>query len=366
MSKTTIYYFSATGNSYAVARDLAHILDVGDPVSIPGSLVNEDPYIDSRDAKVVGFVFPVQRATIPEMLRGFLQSFPVDPDCYYFAISTYSLFGSNEFWDIDEILTQNGAELNFAAGVRMMGNVGIRQPSPATIERRHELMEKTIDEIATAVAYLQENYFPRSNKLLGKAVRIFTDLRRRNIVFHIDKHCKKCGICAQVCPAQNIDFPSKDSQVVAPMRSDKCEACLACVHWCPASAISTSRRRHVSYHNPTVSPDELHPKLQGNGASGTATLSTAEGSEREDEELSVEGTRRNGNRKRSDRAKLDAELAEALRNNLVKPKDVDQWISENEEPLPAATGYQKTDYIGTPRQTISNDEIAEALSELES
>ena len=258
VGKTVIYYFSATGNCLAVARQLVEALDIDDPVSVPGSLINEDPYIDARGATTLGFVFPVQRATIPEMLRGFIQSMPIDPACYYFAVSTYSLFGSNEFWDIDELLVSKGAALNFAAGVRMMGNVGFFQPSAATIQKRLDQMEHEIEDIATAVAYHQENHFPRSNKLLGWAIRTYTDLYRRHITFRIGKRCTGCGICAQVCPAQNIQLPQKGSGVAAPIRSDKCEACFACIHWCPAAAVSTSRRKHTSYHNPRVLPEELH------------------------------------------------------------------------------------------------------------
>ncbi|MCL2806831.1 MAG: EFR1 family ferrodoxin [Coriobacteriia bacterium] len=277
MSKTAIYYFSATGNSLVVANHLAKELGVGDPVSIPGSLVNKDPYIAARGAEVLGFVFPVQRATIPEMLRGFIQSMPINPDCYYFAVSNYSLFGSNEFWDIDELLVSRGAALNYTANVRMMGNVGLVSPSQATICKRLDEMERQLEVIATAISYRQENYFPRANKLLAWAVRHFAEFRRKHILFRIHKRCNGCGICVLVCPAQNIQLNLEGSVPVAPIRSNKCEACLACVHWCPASAISTSGRVHTSYHNPRVLPGELHqitPKASSDLLTGDALLSS--------------------------------------------------------------------------------------------
>lgn len=351
MSKTTLYYFSATGNSLAVARYLAEKLDVGDPVSVPGSLVNEDPYLDARDAKTIGFIFPVQRATLPEMLRGFIQSMPIDPQCYYFAVATYSLFGSNEFWDIDDLLSERGAMLNYAASVRMMGNVGLKQPSNATIKRRLEHMERQVDDIATSVAYHQENYFPRSKKLLGEAVRAFTDLRRRSIVFHIDKHCKHCGICAQVCPAQNITLPKKDSGTSAPIRSDKCEACLACVHWCPAAAISSPSLFHTSYHNPTVSPDELHTP-----AAHTRT---------QDEGDHSKGAKRDGAMDKN------ATLADTLRDDVLAPKDIESWLGENQDE-PTSHLYRVSSKVHEQHpfehtaSAMSDAEIARALSDLES
>jgi ferredoxin len=252
-----IYYFSATGNSLAVALEFAQKRNAPAPISIPGTLILEDPYVAMRKATQVGFVFPVHRASVPEMVRGFIRDMPKRRDCYYFAISTYTLFGCNEFWDIDEILGAEGARLNYATGVRTMGNVGIIDPSSRTMARRLSAITAQVDEIADAVGNCQENYFRRSSKLLGKLVKVYTDMRRRSIVFRVDRRCTKCGICAQVCPAQNIIVD--ENAGFAPIRSDKCEACYACVHWCPANAITAKTMLHRHYHHPNIRPDQLNP-----------------------------------------------------------------------------------------------------------
>jgi ferredoxin/flavodoxin len=365
MSKTTIYYFSATGNSLAVARHLAKVLDIDDPVSVPGSLINEDPYIDCRDAQAVGFVFPVHRATLPEMLRGFIQAMPVDPACYYFAVSTYTLFGSNEHWDIDELLAAKGARLNYAAAVHMMGNVGITHPSEATITRRLKHMKKQVDEVAMAVAYHQENFYPRSNKALAYLVRAFTERRRRNIVFHVDRHCKGCGICAQVCPAQNIQLPEKgvDGGQQVPIRSDKCEACLACIHWCPAAAIRTPTFLHVSYHNPEISPEELNTPLLAKG-SGARSPSTSVEQGYSSSSGSTAGTASSA---AADDA-LDEELAATLRDDLLTPADVDSWLADKEPAVIATTVFpihSSSHLPSTGAQTMSDEEIGRALADLD-
>jgi len=346
MSKTTLYFFSATGNSLAVALQLARALDIDEPISVPGSLVNEDPYIDAHGAKALGFVFPVQRATIPEMLRGFLQSMPIDPDCYYFAISTFSIFGSNEFWDIDELLVSQGAALNYAASIRMMGNVGPVRPSENTIQTRLELMERQVEEIATAITYRQENFFPRANKALGWAIRNFTDFRRKHIIFRIDKRCKGCGICAQVCPAQNIQLPQKGSEAMAPIRSNKCEACLACIHWCPAAAVSVSRRGHTSYHNPLVFPEQLNqtkPTASPNTTSGDALLIPQD----------------------DDMLRLNEDLATVLHNDLLTPIDIETWLDNNSANGTGSIPENLVKPAEPKKPGLENVEITEALSDLD-
>ena len=262
MDTFALYYFSATGNSFVVASSLAQRLGSAEPISIPGSLVLADPYEAMRTATKIGFIFPVHRATMPEMVRGFIEQMPIDEDCYYFAISTYTLFGCNEFWDIDELLGQKNGALNFARRVRMMGNVGLAPPSKAAISRRNAQMQIQLDEIADEVLNGQERYFNPSIKPLKAAVRRYNSMRRKHITFRINEQCTLCGTCVQVCPAQNINLSSikagKTQQDAAPLRSDKCEACYACLHWCPAGAISTSHRLHNHYHNPQVSPDQLN------------------------------------------------------------------------------------------------------------
>jgi len=252
-----IYYFSATGNSLAAAQCLADELHAAKPISIPGSLVLPDPYEAAREADKVGFVFPVHRASVPEMVKGFISSMPVSRSTYYFAVSTYTLFGCNEFLDIDDILSAKGAMLNYSAGVRMMGNVG-PDPSQRTVSKRLEQMQLRTSELAEAIANGQEDYCHPSLRLIGQLVAAFTEARRKRIVFHVGAQCTRCGVCALVCPAQNIQFSGGDGAKPAPVRSDRCEACLACIHWCPAKAISTRAPLHSSYHNPRVSPEQLN------------------------------------------------------------------------------------------------------------
>ncbi len=257
MGKCALYYFSATGNSLAVALSLAEKLPNTEPISLPGSMILDDPYAAARDADQVGFVFPVHRATMPEMVRGFIEQMPIRPDCYYFAVSTYTVFGCNEFWDIDEILSASGAELNYAASVKMAGSVGLQDQNSPKVQQTLTMVDEQLTEIADQIGNRQENYFRRSFKLLGKMVRIYTDNRRKNIAFTINEKCTRCGVCAQVCPAQNIILDEEGG--FAPIRSDKCQACLACIHWCPANALGTNINIHSHYHHPDIKPEQLNP-----------------------------------------------------------------------------------------------------------
>ena len=50
--------------------------------------------------------------------------------------------------------------------------------------------------------------------------------------YTVNDACIRCGVCAKVCPANNITV-TKDGVTF----SDHCEVCYACLHNCPQSAI---------------------------------------------------------------------------------------------------------------------------------
>ena len=82
--KTKIFYFTGTGNSLSVARDIGNELEDAELVSIPG-VVNGN--IESDDP-AVGIVFPVYMWGMPNMVVDFIQKLKISRDQYIFAVAT--------------------------------------------------------------------------------------------------------------------------------------------------------------------------------------------------------------------------------------------------------------------------------------
>lgn len=76
--------------------------------------------------------------------------------------------------------------------------------------------------------------------------------------------CTACGICAQVCPTENIELQGK-----TPVWGDRCVTCFACLHWCPVHAISLGGLDMgiTPYHHPDVTLAEI---MEQRGATGSA------------------------------------------------------------------------------------------------
>ena len=68
------------------------------------------------------------------------------------------------------------------------------------------------------------------------------------------RRCTGCGICAAICPVNNIEMSNG-----GPQWSEECQQCLACLNWCPQRVIEFGARtiRHRRYTNPTVTFKEM-------------------------------------------------------------------------------------------------------------
>ena len=85
--KTTIYFFTGTGNSLKVAQSLSEKLDECD--LIPIAKIWETDNIASSTEKV-GFVFPLYYAGLPKIVYDFLQKIELSKSNYFFAVVTYA------------------------------------------------------------------------------------------------------------------------------------------------------------------------------------------------------------------------------------------------------------------------------------
>ena len=81
-----IYYFSGTGNSLSVAKDIADILPNTDLVRIDLTKLQKRVSIESYEQ--IGIVFPVYSYHIPKLVVEFLKTLQFNTNQYVFGIAT--------------------------------------------------------------------------------------------------------------------------------------------------------------------------------------------------------------------------------------------------------------------------------------
>lgn len=250
----SIYYFTATGNSLTTARRIAEGL--GDCRLIPAvSLMKNIKIIEENEA--VGFVFPVYFSDMPCILRELISKMIFTAEKpYIFAVPTCRGHAGACHQRLDQLLRTRGQKLSLAVNVNMPGNSYINEPG---VDEQHLANQDSAVEAVLPLIRAREtrDYFEPSVLPLAKTA---WPNNFRGLEAEADK-CTGCGICAEVCPMNNITF--REGKAVI---GDDCSTCLSCFHWCPNEAIWMSRQENIArrakYRHPEVKLTDILAQKQ--------------------------------------------------------------------------------------------------------
>jgi hypothetical protein len=209
---TEIYYFSGTGNSLFVARELSRKL-IGSKL-IPLVSLLDSPRIEIS-ADTVGFVFPLHGLTLPVPVRLFLKRARFASPGYTFAVATRGGTRCFAFSKIESLM--KGARKRLDAGfiLTMLNNdPKFEQYDVPGNEEIDEVRVRTVDRAATIaerVAMTERAFdvdndyidFPWSkpvNFLMERLVlfgMFMVEHGNVNGYFRADSTCKGCSTCSQ-------------------------------------------------------------------------------------------------------------------------------------------------------------------------
>jgi ferredoxin len=255
--KTTIYYFSGTGNSLKIARDIAARL--GDTTLIPvGKAINE-PLDLSADR--IGLVFPVYMWGMPDIIARFARRLTVGSDKYLFAVVNYGGFPGATLPSLAKTLKKQGSSLSASFGIKMPGNyIPMYGARPET--ELKTTFEKASGKVAAIVAAITkgERTKPVSSgfplDMISSLVYAISMPRIHTMdkSFVVQDTCTSCNICFKICPVDNIKMANG-----RPVWQGKCEQCMACIQFCPVEAIQYGKKTpgRKRYHNPDVKVAEM-------------------------------------------------------------------------------------------------------------
>jgi ferredoxin len=263
--ETTIFYFSATGNSLSLTRRIADELGQCRIISIPEAINNNTIKPSTPN---VGFVFPVYAWGLPRIVSEFLEKLSFTGKPYVFAVVTCVAIPGNTLIELRKSLRRKGAELNAGFAVKAGRSSLMKLNSLDKIiirldRQRIQLKsgESRLNEIVTTIKkkgkHRPETSSPAANifgsLIHGMAVKTFKTMDH---AFLIEDSCTGCGNCAKICPRSNIVIEQN-----RPVFKHNCELCHACIQWCQNFAI-----RHPDfdsslkqYHHPAVHRRDLIP-----------------------------------------------------------------------------------------------------------
>jgi ferredoxin len=265
--KTTIWYFTGTGNTLAVVRELAQEVshELGDTELVPMvSVMQQDTIVSDADA--VGIAFPVYFLGIPALVRHFLQKTRFTSGQYVFGIATCGQGPGPALFDLKALLEEKGATLsagfvfimpeNYIGPVDLMGDAPHRQEKYAAAKSRIPAVAEAIRERKQSVPEGNGSALQRFGGNIART--LMTTVYGTPLRLHATDRCNQCRTCERVCPTRNITVV-KD----AVHWGKNCTLCYACIHWCPTGAIEIGGRTtgKPRYHHPDVRlADMLHQR----------------------------------------------------------------------------------------------------------
>ncbi|MCL2673921.1 MAG: EFR1 family ferrodoxin [Defluviitaleaceae bacterium] len=254
--KTTIFYFSATGNSLYVAKKLAGLMGE----ATIHSMANYEPngQTGGKD-DAVGFVFPSYYGKMPRLVSKFVGELDINPDTWVFCLSTMGIpLGTGSLKDCQQVLGTKGLTLQYGRGITMPRNYIVKY-NPLTAEAAMKYNKRADEKLVQVANEIKAKKAGIHLGLVSWGLYLSTDTLYKNIEslddkFFVENRCNSCGLCEKVCPVQNVKLVDGK-----PQWQHHCEHCVACIQLCSQETIQygTKTKARRRYHNPEINVTEL-------------------------------------------------------------------------------------------------------------
>lgn len=267
---TEIYYYSGTGNSLHVAKELQKRLPGSKIIPIINVLNND---VVVTEGEIVGFIFPTYLTTIPAPVRRFLKKLDMKSVKYTFSVVTRlgDLCVANI--NLKRILKKRGKRLDSQFILNMANNspTGLK-PGKGYENWVNEINKEKVSQLESDVqshldsiqkTILSQEKYPTKafpNLLLSfleKIMYLLTYNIKTQIDFYIDSTCTGCGTCEKVCLSRKIKL--YDKQPVW-QKDVNCYFCYACFNFCPEQSILVKdkyTKKDGRYYHPDITANDI-------------------------------------------------------------------------------------------------------------
>lgn len=232
-----IFYFSGTGNSRWVARELGKQLGESGE-NIATRLMQGEVSYHAKPGETIGIVFPVYAWAAPELVSDFAKGIIPDRDNYIFVVA---VCGDNAGRTVEKLSKDIHIDAGFTV---IMPNNYVALFRVDSRERVRGLLldaRGRISDIGERVRSREQIRDIKKGVLAhfktGILSGLFNRWGRSTRFFSVKPSCDGCKICEKVCPVGVVTL--KEGR---PVWQGDCTQCMACINYCPKEAILYTRR----------------------------------------------------------------------------------------------------------------------------
>ena len=277
---TEIYYYSGTGNSLHVAKELQRRIPEAKLIPIISLLGKESV---ATNAETVGFVFPHYASSLPKTVRAFIEKLDLGSAGYLFAMVTRGRTKTMAFAEIDKILQGKGRSLDsYFVFTMPSGSEPLVKgyASQITEERIHRLESEMLARLDSIQRTIVDQETSREEdtgaappprflvpfvpviELVSPLLVSLGKMVETGFNLYCDERCAGCGVCEDVCLAEKVQMV--EGRPVW-QEAVKCHGCFACLNFCPEESIQVESRWYLRsyteqngrYHHPEIAARDI-------------------------------------------------------------------------------------------------------------
>lgn len=267
---TEIYYFSGTGNSLHVAKELQKRIPKANIIPIV-SLLNKE--VIKTNAETVGFVFPIYYVSISLPVKELIKKLNLNSTKYIFAIATRMGTPHSAFADIENILKKKGKSFDSHFTLNMASNDPKHDykvpPTKKEIATLESVVVNRLDSIQKIILDKEKNREKDTNitdpvpSLLVKLIpfinffiRPFAEFTGFKCHYYADSKYTGCGTCEKVCLSKKIKMLNRKPVW---QKNVKCFYCYACINYCPRQSvqIKSFTEKNGRYSHPYATANDI-------------------------------------------------------------------------------------------------------------
>lgn len=233
-----VLYYSATGNTEYIAREIARRLD-DECINLLDRIKKQDDTPIHSDSPFI-ICAPVIVCEMPRFMSAYLKkmTFTGSKDVYF-------IFTSGGYCGISGVLAKSMMKKK---KMNYLGHAEFRMPrnyvasdhysmqSPSEIAERfreaYQMIEPVVENIRTGKTLSSRHVWLFETIITVPFNPVWCRFMFPSKDFHSTDACIGCGKCAKLCPLNNISMKDKK-----PVWGNHCTHCMACIGNCPKEAI---------------------------------------------------------------------------------------------------------------------------------